>query len=68
MLFHKKTKGIMKFVWTILGILIIISMIMLYTPIFTQPSPTEVPVHTAPQQEPLSEAQIEASAEAILNQ
>jgi len=34
MLFHKKTKGVMKWVWGVLVTLIIISMIVLYSPIF----------------------------------
>jgi len=34
MLFSKKTKGVMKWVWGVLVFLIIVSMIVLYTPIF----------------------------------
>lgn len=34
MLFNKKTKGVVKVVWTVLAFLIIISMVLLYAPIF----------------------------------
>jgi len=34
MLFDKKNKGIIKAVWTVLTVLIIISMVLLYMPIF----------------------------------
>jgi hypothetical protein len=33
MLFHKKTKGIIKAIWMVLAVLIIISMIVLYIPL-----------------------------------
>ena len=33
MLFHKKTKGVMKVIWGVLVFLIIASMILLYSPI-----------------------------------
>jgi len=32
MLFEKKTKKVMRYIWMALGILIIISMILLFTP------------------------------------
>jgi len=34
MFYNKKTKGIVKAVWTVVAILVIISMVLLYTPIF----------------------------------
>jgi len=34
MLFNKKTKGVVKAVWTVVAILVIISMVLLYAPIF----------------------------------
>lgn len=34
MLFDKKTKGIIKVVWAVLAVLVMISMVILYIPIF----------------------------------
>lgn len=34
MLFDKKTKKVVKYIWIALGILIILSMTLLYTPVF----------------------------------
>ncbi|MFQ5540753.1 MAG: hypothetical protein ACE5F4_00695 [Candidatus Paceibacteria bacterium] len=34
MLFHKKTRGVMKWVWGVLVFLIIVSMLVLYSPVF----------------------------------
>ena len=34
MLYNKKTKGVMKVVWGVVAFLVIISMVLLYTPIF----------------------------------
>lgn len=33
MLFSKKTRGVMKWIWAVLVFLIILSMIILYTPV-----------------------------------
>lgn len=34
MLYNKKTKGVVRVVWTVVAVLVIISMVLLYTPIF----------------------------------
>jgi len=34
MLFDKKTKGIIKGIWTVLAVLLILSMVILYFPIY----------------------------------
>ena len=34
MLFDKKAKGVIKAVWTVVAVLVIISMILLYFPVF----------------------------------
>jgi hypothetical protein len=34
MLFNKKTKGIINAVWTVVAVLVILSMVLLYFPVF----------------------------------
>lgn len=49
MLYHKKTKKVLKALWIIIGALVIVSMILLYTPIFLYPSHSPQPTPDAPQ-------------------
>jgi len=47
MFLNKKAKKAIKILWGVLGVIIILSMIMLYTPLFSRPSSSTV---TPPQE------------------
>jgi hypothetical protein len=34
MLFHQKTKKVIRYIWIVLGVMVIASMVLLYAPIF----------------------------------